>query len=66
MNWPAANIKFNDVATVEAFRKALGLWQWSQAFEWMGLALIACGLLAAMVAMVAMVARLSPTMKLEG
>lgn len=50
MNWPAANLKFNEVAAVEAFRKALGLWQWSQAFEWAGLALIVCGLLAAVLA----------------
>jgi hypothetical protein len=47
MNWRAANVVLNEP---DAFRRALGLWQWSQVCTWTGSALILCGLLAALLA----------------
>lgn len=47
MEWRAANVRMNEV---DAFARALRMWQWSQIFTWAGLALILCGLLAALLA----------------
>jgi hypothetical protein len=47
MNWRAANVHLNEV---DAFRKGVSLWQWSQICQWTGVALILCGLLAALLA----------------
>jgi hypothetical protein len=50
MNWGAANIQLKGMDAMDAFRKALSLWQWSQTCEWAGIALITCGLLSALLA----------------
>jgi hypothetical protein len=47
MNWRTAGVTVNEI---DAFYKALKLWQWGQLFIWGGTALILCGLLAAGVA----------------
>ena len=47
MNWRAANIRMNEI---DAFGRALRLWQWGQVCTWAGVALILCGLLAALLA----------------
>lgn len=43
MNWRAANVHLNEI---DAFYKALGLWQWGQFCLWAGAALFLGGLLA--------------------